>query len=124
MEKSDADSPNETLKELVAEIHHLQQLVREKDLQIKRNEVSHSFLVKSLFPMMVQCILIFNSIYRQQNDTSVQKINRLEKQIEHEKRLNGNLSAEIHKLNEEALRCEQSSYSLSKEQHEQVIYNE
>lgn len=53
------DSPKETLKELVAEIHHLQQLVREKDLQIKRNEVSHSFSVNSrISDKMVQCILV------------------------------------------------------------------
>lgn len=68
--------------------------------------------------MMVKCNLI-NSL--QQNDNSVQKIARLEKQIEHEKRLNGNLSAEIRKLNEEALRLEDSSFSHSRNQDEQVI---
>lgn len=69
---------------------------------------------------MVQCIKMLINL-SPQNDTSVQKIARLEKQIEQEKRLNGNLAAEIRKLNEEALRLENSSYSNRRDQDEQVI---
>lgn len=41
----DDENDRSTLKELVAQIHHLQQEVREKEMLIKRNEISFNFKV-------------------------------------------------------------------------------
>lgn len=45
-QKDEEESPRSTLKDLVAQVHQLQQTVREKEILIKRNEVSFNFKVR------------------------------------------------------------------------------
>lgn len=45
--KSEEQPTSSTMKELVGQIHHLQQTVREKEMLMKRNEISVNFKVKS-----------------------------------------------------------------------------
>ncbi|XP_055302935.1 uncharacterized protein LOC129568714 isoform X2 [Sitodiplosis mosellana] len=92
------ETPRSTLKELVAQIHHLQQEVREKEMLIKRNEISMNF----------------------KNDSLNQKVVRLEKLVEQEKLLNTNLTAEVDVCRKESRRLKESSLSTSNDQLKQL----
>ncbi|XP_031626283.1 golgin IMH1-like [Contarinia nasturtii] len=92
------ETSRSTLKGLVAQIHQLQQEVREKEILIKRNEISFNF----------------------KNDSLNQKVIRLEKLVEQEKRLNANLKAEIECCRKESKQIKESSLLKGKDQIKQL----
>lgn len=122
------ENPRSTLADLVSQIHQLQQIVREKEMLMKRNEISNNFKVcttneelplsRSLLPA---CYKFLNkSICFIQHDSLMQKMTRLEKQVEQEKRLNTNLAAEIESCRRESRLLKESSLATSQDHTKQV----
>lgn len=127
-----------TIKELVGQIHQLQKNVRDKELQMRKNEISYTYKVKAKNPQISYNLktnwqktehLNLNQLFGQkpfnthdfhQIENGTQKIDRLEKQIDHEKRINDRLTTEAKDLRIELDRIKNASQSLNQNQLKQV----
>lgn len=112
------ENPRSTLADLVGQVHHMQQIVREKEIVMKRNEVSSNFKV-FIIQSSVFCAFCNRFVFFQ-HDSLMQKITRLEKQVDQEKRLNTNLSAEIESCRRESRQLKETSLATSQDQAKQV----
>lgn len=113
----DDENPRSTLVDLVGQVHQMQQIVREKEMLMKRNEISSNFKVtiKTLLSLFVLVIVLLF-----QHDSLMQKISILEKQVEQEKRLNTNLTAEIESSRRELRQIKESSFATNQDQTKQT----